>query len=653
MSLIRTVKTTIYVVLIAVLCGCKASPTNEEQNRTLGNLSSGVVASEVTLSSSDDDPVDNAEPQSNVKTAVTSTAEPSTTTVSEFPVYGVDVGQFNLYPREITGWDESGWSKLSPSNDSRLIYVSSISGDDASAEFYVPSDVEKLKDPGTIKPFKTIHAALEHARDGYPDWVLLKMDESWEVSKIIQLPRGRGITERMVITSYGAGSQRPIIKSDASEALRIWSNRNYIAIVGLSVSAYKRDPVGSDFIGWAATDEAIGLRVYGPQGISMGSVLVEGNDFNYFSYGMSINGGGDIVDLVIRRNTIRNSYSQKSHSQGIYATHASVLLEENVFYHNGWYKQQDGAGNDKSEGQATIFNHNTYFSKSEFTKFKKNIFIGASSIHNKWTADSRSEEGFDTVQARNIEIDSNIYIGGEIGISAGGNTDYDTGYRWQNMTISNNIMFSIGQDQPTNRKLGWYIDASDWNGGLICGNYLLHNNNTNVTNIKGIQLSGHSADVLVNNNFIIGLVNSGTPLNEAAILLTADEFSNIRVEDNVIQLTNSDLRPLRTNSLLGVSFAGNRYFSEASDDSWFRVGSINYSFEDWESVSGELGATNVEAVVSNPLRSIETYAGSLGLTIEEFEIGLISQSGALWSREYTVDAIVEYIEDGYGSNTCD
>ena len=74
----------------------------------------------------------------------------------------------------------------------------------------------------------------------------------------------------------------------------------------------------------------------------MGTVLLENNDFNFFSKGVSINGGGDVLDVVIRRNTIRNSYSESSHSQGIYAIHASVLLEENIFDHNGWYKQAGG-----------------------------------------------------------------------------------------------------------------------------------------------------------------------------------------------------------------------------------------------------------------------------------------------------------------------
>ena len=354
-------------------------------------------------------------------------------------------------------------------------------------------------------------------------------------------------------------------------------------------------------------------------------------------------------------NNISPNYHIKelNHAQGMNAGSSSVILEENIFYHNGWYKQQVGSGNEKDQGQATMFNHNTYFPKSENTIFRKNIFISSSSIHNKWTADSKSEDGFDTVQAKNIVVEKNVYIGGEIGISAGGNRDYDTGYRWQNMTISNNIMFSIGQDQPTNRTLGWYIDASDWDGGLICGNYLLHNNNADVTNLKGIELSGHSSNVRVNSNVIVGLINETTAQNAAALLLTGDLFNNIQIEDNLIQLKNSKLRPVRANSLIGINFEDNTYFSEAELDSWFRVDSENYDFADWQLTSNEVGATNMPVELITPERSIESYALSLGQSFEELKESLLAQSKLSWQQEYTVDSIGDYIKDGYGVYTCE
>ncbi len=64
--------------------------------------------------------------------------------------------------------DAQGWSILTPSADSRLIYVSSA-GNDSTAKFYLPSDSEIGNDPfnptGTILPYATITAALAQTRN--------------------------------------------------------------------------------------------------------------------------------------------------------------------------------------------------------------------------------------------------------------------------------------------------------------------------------------------------------------------------------------------------------------------------------------------------------------------------------------------------------
>ena len=36
-------------------------------------------------------------------------------------------------------------------------------------------------------------------------------------------------------------------------------------------------------------------------------------------------------------------------------------------------------------------------------------------------------------------MSDNLFVGGEIGISAGGNTDYGTGPRWENINIIDNV----------------------------------------------------------------------------------------------------------------------------------------------------------------------------------------------------------------------
>src|SRR5690606_32346154 len=60
-----------------------------------------------------------------------------------------------------------GWSELTPSNDSRLIYVSSSEGDDENDG--MSSDT----------PIHSITKASTLVRDGYPDWILLKRGDVW------------------------------------------------------------------------------------------------------------------------------------------------------------------------------------------------------------------------------------------------------------------------------------------------------------------------------------------------------------------------------------------------------------------------------------------------------------------------------------------
>ena len=630
-------------ILFVLVCvsGCKSSPTaeNGQDSQTIKPVGTIEVKS--------------GETTSKAQTAVTSSADTNSSS-TEASTYSVQSGEFNLYPRESNGWDENGWSIIIPSEDSRLIYVSSSSGNDETAEFYAPRDVASVEDPGSIKPFKTIEAANSNARDGFPDWILLLKGDAWEVHENIQLKIGRSVTERSVITSYGLGGQRPMIKSDANETFRIWSYRRYVAITGLAFYAYKRDPASSEFSGWGQVAESTAIRMYSPKGSVMGTVLLEGNDFNYFSKGITINGGGDVLDVVIRRNTIRNSYSERSHSQGLYASHVSMVLEENIFDHNGWYKQQVDAGNEKEEGQANMFNHNTYVSDSFNSKFIRNIFLRSSSIQNKWTANSDSDSNVDSIKSHDLLMEDNVYVGGEIGISAGGNTDYDTGPRWKDITIINNVMLAIGRDQPTNRTLGWNIDATDWDGGLICGNYILHTDNPQVSNLLGIRLNGHSNDVTIAENTIHGLITPGPSSKTGAITINSSPKTNIHISGNNIQLTDSDMRVLIADQLSSVVFEGNKYFSGLDSAEWFRSLGVSYDIDTWRPVSGDTNSTIGKDSFLEPKRTFETYLSSIGLaqSIDDFMAQAVNQSKDNWNRDLTAQAVLDYIREAYGSVKC-
>src|SRR5215218_3503613 len=107
-----------------------------------------------------------------------------------------------LEPREhlSVSRDEQGWTVVTPSDDTKIIYVSSSQGSDRN-------------DGRTSKsPVKTIAKGYDLLRDGKPDWLLLKTDDvfteqppTWRIS-------GRSKDEPQLVGSYGPG-EKPIIQT--------------------------------------------------------------------------------------------------------------------------------------------------------------------------------------------------------------------------------------------------------------------------------------------------------------------------------------------------------------------------------------------------------------------------------------------------------
>ena len=612
-------------VVVAILGGCKSSPASDEPELTINTI-----------------------PAANTEVSPTEEMfEPSSGTLL--------LGKFNLFPRETNGWDENGWSVLTPADDSRLIYVSSSSGNDDTGDFITRNSVVEIYNPDGIKPFRTIEAALSMARTGFPDWVLLKRGDTWDVTNILSVRAGRSVYERSVLTSYGAGSPRPVINTRANNGLRIWIDVDFVAIVGISLYAGFRDPNSSTFAGWGLVGNPSGIFMYQPEGGVAKSILLENNDINFFGTGMIMTGKGHFRDIVIRRNIIRNSYSEKSHAQGFYANHASVLLEENIFDHNGWYKKQIDAGNESAEGQATFFNHNTYFADSFDTRFVNNIFLRSSSIQNKWASNSEKDAGMDSIRSGNLWIEGNVYIEGEVGISAGGNTDYDTGSRWENITIQDNVMLAIGRSQPTNRNLGWYIEVDDWKEGSICGNYLLNNDNPNVDNLYGVSVTGHSSNVAISRNTIHGLIRKTPGIHSAAIKLDSVGDGNTSVQQNNIQLDDSQMRLIVSSNESSVSFDSNQYYSDANPSLWFRVDGTDHDFISWKDLMVDVNSNVIKDSFDQPKRTFESYLALIGASasIDTFMELVVRQSKSNWRQDLTAQSISDYIRSGYGGQKCE
>jgi hypothetical protein len=545
--------------------------------------------------------------------------------------------QFNL-PLQ----DSNGWSIFTPSQDSRLVYVSSSNGNDTTAEYYLPTSPNVGSDyqspAGPIKPYASLAAAISQLRNGYPDYLILKRGDSWTGAGIAA-KAGRSTNERSVITYYGTDHARPLLKTGGNTGLSLTS-ASYSAIIGIKFYSHTRDPnFPADF------DSSSTPRGMEATSSTLTSTIVEDCWFDWYRENkISAYNVEELVDIIIRRNLFTNSHNSNGHSQGFYSANTSMLMEENIFYHNGWI---DVAGTGSTG--ATIFNHSVYIPHPRNSIFRKNIFISPSSINMKFT--SHTSNGQDAVTSWNVLVDNNLLIDAEVGISIGGNTDNNNGYRWRNMHIVNNVLMENGSSLQTGRTLGWGIGINDWESGSVVGNVLTSWGSEAVTNTYGINILGHTGDLSIDSNILYDINADG--YNTYLIQMGGLEAVNsISINNNTFIQPNGNGDEARLVSSLsqpGLSFDRNTYYSTANQNSWFNYQGSSITAQTWLENSYESNATLSMPPFVAPERTVKTYMAEQGkaATLQAFVEELIKQSQMNWRKEYTADVINEYVRNGF------
>lgn len=545
---------------------------------------------------------------------------------------------------------DEGWTIFKASQESIIVYVSSSEGNDETGMAYTTQDIGD--DPFipdrhiVLKPFKTFKSAFNKTRNNKPDWILIKRGDS--LFESINVRNGKSLTEPFLIATYGINNSNPIFNTADKIALQICcSSSSNIAIQGLDFYAHTRDPKSLSYISSKGHN---GINIYVNKGHSIKNILFEGNRFKFYTSNV-IQGPGSFENIILRRNSFFDNYSTISHSQGLYAANISVTLEENIFDHNGWLKQA-GKNTDKAQGAATIFNHNTYFTDANDVIFSNNMFIRSSSMHNKWTANKGKNS------SNNILIKNNLYIDGEIGISAGGNKS--GAYRFKNYQIINNVMLNIGRSQPTNRGISWGIEIKDWDGGVIKNNYFLNQISPQVNNTYGIHISGTSQNVLIKKNTFNNL-SSGNAL----VLAGNGIKKNIFINYNKFSFTERGGPLIKTQeNLVGYLFEGNQYFHASGPDKTYAMHTkkINFwqkifsSSNDGDFLNWIILTKEQTKQFSKPnikeQRTIETYLKSIHkkATIDSLISEVRSMSFKNWDQQFTAKQINKYIKLGYTNN---
>ena len=238
-----------------------------------------------------------------------------------------------------------GWSGLQPSEDSRVIYVSSSEGDDGNDGLT----------PAT--PVASIAKAAAMVRDGYPDWIVLKRGDVWVDEDVHRFINGRSAEEPAVIAYYGDSGPRPLIKASAYFVNTDGAVRNYQAFVGLHIVNYKMDPDDPAFTG---QNHSGVMRFVGGGDF----LLIEDCKLEYGEIVVQGYEGNHHTNVTVHRNIVTDNYwfgsthDNSKRPSGIYAADiVGLTITENVFDHNGWNAQFE-------DTQANMYNHNMYLQYS-------------------------------------------------------------------------------------------------------------------------------------------------------------------------------------------------------------------------------------------------------------------------------------------------
>lgn len=493
--------------------------------------------------------------------------------------------------------NDQGWTVLEPSVDTRFVFVSSSTGNDSNSGFSPSQAV------------KTFDRAKELMRDDSADWMLLKRGDVWHEGIGAWRISGRSGEERVVISSYGESSERPkiYVTDESAIASPFHQVRSNLAIMGISMVSDRPDESGATGIRWLSTGENLLIE----------DCYIEGFKDNVTCQAS----GGEFTNFALRRSVIVDSWSTSGHSQGLFIVNTTgVVIEENVFDHNGWNEEVAGA-------DPSVFNQNVYIQKGVTgVEFLGNITSRASA------AGVQMRSGGQAV--RNL-----IYANG-LGIRFGYRTidwptEMATGSLIGNVVLGGQVSIIEGSG------IGMWIERA---ADTVVQNNVVANH-TEGSLARAYTLNGHARDVEFIGNVAYEWVNSSGAGNAFK--------ASARAEGTVLVSNNKWHMP-GTNRLINIWYGDNYVFSrnemfgfEASENS-FVIGNTSMNYAEWieqENVEGdELEASSFP----DPGRDIDGYARHLGyIDGDVFLMAARSQHRLNWDTRLTGGAAADWIRAGY------
>jgi hypothetical protein len=501
----------------------------------------------------------------------------------------------------------TGWTPLTPSADSRLIYVSA-SGSDANTGLSATS------------PKLTIAAGMKLMRSGYPDWLMLKRGDIFHDSIDNIAASGRSTTEPSVITSYGTGD-RPLLLTGASSGASFNAGQvvNNVAIVGLHFIAHK----------WrgSSAEYPSGVGVISPGDY----LLIEDCMIENYANSILIQGFPTVrTGTKIRRNILIDPVRLDPNlgSTNIFIDeYDGVLVEENLMEHS-----------DASEARGAFVSHNIYMHEDNPSA---NIVVRGN------IATGGGRTNFNT-RAGGL-IDNNLSYRGAIGISVG--VSYAQTY--SSGTISNNVILN-SRDNQNGQALGVGIYIAKSDGIAMNNNVITQNSGGTLPEAINIDSTTASASIVGN------IIWRWLPLTQPSwgsetIHIDGMPSGTITIASNQVQQLGNAL--LVTTTVKSppprIIAYSNKYFSLRQNMWWFGVASISTSTSDWQQLFGDSGMTLTRQSYIDPDRTLASYNGSLGgdASVQGFIAEAHKQSRDNWRPQYTAAAVNDFIRAGFSIGT--
>jgi hypothetical protein len=515
-----------------------------------------------------------------------------------------------------------GWTTVTPSAGTRIIYVSSSTGNDNNNGL----------SPGD--PVASIAKGESLLRNNSADWLLLKCGDAWNTGLGTWRLSGKSDDQPMLIGSYGAGP-RPLLETGTSSGFFAGAANSpeidHIDIIGLHFYADGRDPNSSTFVG---PTDATGIDVLTKtDGITIENCWID-------DYAVNINLQsfyGPITNAAVRRNIIDDSYSTTGHSQGLYCYGVTnLLIEGNTFDANGFNTQVAGA-------QATYFNHDCYISSNNVSvTIDDNIFARAA--------------GYGLQDRPGGTVEDNVFIDDPIAMSFGlvnGATSTPGGVSG----IVNGNVFIGGGD----------LDGSPYGQGIVIGNTasgyptVVSNNifadslpnapaainlmygtdQTNPQDSVGINDLNIQGNIIYNWNHGIYLDNG---LTCGGTGLTA--LNDVNIQQNDFQNVNGSI--VQSSDAMDTSqlhFSDNTY---STDSPSMTVAGKAVSYDQWIA-HDEPSGSQQDVTFVDPTRTLSGYDAAIGGTGSDadFLAGARLQSQQTWQDSYSAATVVSYFQAGF------